>query len=100
MNNSGADRFIKLVLIGFVVFFAVRYLWPLLLAAALYLGWQYYKAKKMLDRAQKEAEEAFRAAPEAPRPVSSLKEDAGEIIDAEFIVKDRGEEAVQGRRMS
>ena len=104
MNSEKISMVIRLVL-GIAVMVLVIWIgWPLLLAAAIWIIWQYYKAKRRLKKAQEEMEQQYYGTayteykdPETYERPETIPEGTGEVIDVEFTVKNRDkEQAMRG----
>ena len=94
MNDNAAGRILRLIGLGFAVYIAVRYFWPVLLIIAAVIAWHYFRIRKEIKKAQEEMNRTVYY--EAPRPVREEKQDEGDIIDAEFTVKNRESESMHG----
>lgn len=98
MNRFDLGMIIRLVL-GIIVMVLVIWIgWPVLLAAALWIAYQYYKAKRQLKKAEEEMEQQYYGTAQTEyREPESIPEGTGEVIDVEFTVKNRDkEEAMHG----
>ena len=93
-NNTSVGRILRLLCLGFSIYIAIRYFWPVLLVIAAVIAWHYFRIRKEIKRAQEEMNRTVYY--EAPRQVREERLDEGDIIDAEFTVKNRESESMHG----
>ncbi len=97
MNKVEIGMIIRLVLGIIAVALIIWIGWPILLAAALWVAYQYFKAKRQLKKAAEEMEQQYYGAAQTEyREPEGIPEGTGEVIDVEFTVKNRDKEAMHG----
>ena len=82
--------------VGFLTYFVIRYMWPLLLVIFGIMLYGYFRMKKQIRQAEDSLNDTvYKEVQKEPREQKpQLNED--DVIDAEFTVKNRDEMKMRG----
>ncbi|HAE15063.1 MAG TPA: hypothetical protein DCG51_00810 [Erysipelotrichaceae bacterium] len=96
MNKMTLKQIFWLFAVGFLTYFVIRYMWPLLLVIFGIMLYGYFRMKKQIRQAEDSLNDTvYKEVQKEPREQKpQLNED--DVIDAEFTVKNRDEMKMRG----
>ncbi len=96
MNKMTLKQIFLLFAVGFLTYFVIRYMWPLLLVIFGIMLYGYFRMKKQIRQAEDSLNDTvYKEVQKEPREQKpQLNED--DVIDAEFTVKNRDEMKMRG----
>ena len=96
MNKMTLKQIFWLFAVGFLTYFVIRYMWPLLLVIFGIMLYGYFRMKKPIRQAEDSLNDTvYKEVQKEPREQKpQLNED--DVIDAEFTVKNRDEMKMRG----
>lgn len=96
MNKMTLKQIFWLFAVGFLTYFVICYMWPLLLVIFGIMLYGYFRMKKQIRQAEDSLNDTvYKEVQKEPREQKpQLNED--DVIDAEFTVKNRDEMKMRG----
>ena len=96
MNKMTLKQLFWLFAVGFIAYFVIRYMWPLLLVIFGIMIYGYFRMKKQIKQAEDSMNETVyqEVQKEQREQRPQLNED--DVIDVEFTVKNRDEMKMRG----
>ncbi|MBQ6487921.1 MAG: hypothetical protein IJI75_01715 [Solobacterium sp.] len=96
MNKMTLKQLFWLFAVGFIAYFVIRYMWPLLLVIFGIMIYGYFRMKKQIKQAEDSLNETVyqEVQKEQREQRPQLNED--DVIDVEFTVKNRDEMKMRG----
>ncbi|MBR2843638.1 MAG: hypothetical protein IKF00_00355 [Solobacterium sp.] len=96
MNKMTLKQIFWLFAVGFLTYFVIRYMWPLLMVIFGIMLYGYFRMKKQIRQAEDSLNDTvYKEVQKEPREQKpQLNED--DVIDAEFTVKNRDEMKMRG----
>lgn len=99
MNKMTLKQLFWLFAVGFLTYFVIRYMWPLLLVIFGIMIYGYFRMKRQIRQAEDSLndtvyQEVQKEQREQREQIPQLNED--DVIDVEFTVKNRDEMKMRG----
>ncbi len=96
MNKMTLKQIFWLFMVGFITYFVIRYMWPLLLVIFGIMIFGYFRMKKQIRQAEDSLNDTVYKEVKKEQEIQRPQLNEDDVIDVEFTVKNRDEMKMRG----